>query len=471
MNSKKMRWLIIILVALLVLSIGGYLLVDAIMKKKEAAEAEEAASLILFDFDANSICRVDIAAKEGDFAMQLTADGQWELTETTYAYKFDLNTSYVTTICSYMSTLTAEKKFNVDMTKPENYGLADPVVLTCTDTAGKQYTLHVGNATATQEYFYVMVPGNDTVFGVPFDTGVLFTGDSSYLKSSYLLNCLDVDITEFEFERSGETIMDLEQRDNIWHMNAPLENVNVNSADVGSLLSSLTRLELDSYMELKTDSTDLSRYGLDMPGSRLRVKLTDGTEKVIHFSSPEFDNTYIYLYYEDTGEIASMTRGSSSFLSMQTAEVLSTKVLEQTLYTVSALEAQVDDVTFRMELDSLNGQYSYNGTDVDALGEDAVTMFEYLFATVANMEYESMDMEADVDVTKTPDAVFRYTLTDGSETALSLIAIDDTTYWAVVDGKYTGMVVRRRALSGSTGVLTYHEKMEDLLTDLQAMQS
>ncbi len=471
MNSKKMRWLILILIAVLALSIGGYLLVDALMKKKEAAEAEEAASLHLFSFDANSIQQLSLNAKEGDFVMQLSADGEWELTETTYTYQFDLNTAYVTTVCSYMSALTAEKKFNVDTGNLEPYGLADPVVLTCTDTAGRQYTLHVGNATATQEYFYVMVPGNDTVFGIAYDTGVLFTGDTAYLKNSYMLNCMDVNVTEFELTRGGETVVDLEQRDNLWHMNAPMENANVNSANVGSMLSNVTRLELDSYLELRSDSTDLSKYGLDDPYYTLRVKTVDDEEIVIHYSSPEFDGTYIYLLYESTGEIASMTKSAASFLAMDISEVLSSKVLEQNMAGVSALDVQVDDIEFRMEMDSANAQYVYNDVDIDALGDDAVTMFEYLYATVSNLTYESMDLDADVDLEKEPAIVFHYTLTDGSETELTLIAIDDTTYWAVVDGSYTGMIVRRRSISGNSGVLTYYEKMNDLLAELQEAQS
>ncbi len=471
MSIKKMRWLVLILVGLLILSIGGYLIVDAVVKKKEAAEAAEAASLILFEFDSASICEVSVDGKEGKFVMKLGANGEWFITETDYSYQFSLNSSYLNTVCSYMGALTAEKKFNVDMNKLDTYGLADPIVLTCTDTAGKSYTLHVGNATATQEHFYVMVPGNDTVFGIAYETGALLTADTNYLKNSYMLSFYDVEIAELGMYRTGKEPLEMQLQDGKWMMESPLKDANISNAEVNTMLTSITRIELATYLERKTDNTDLSRYGLEDPMYTFIVKNTEGETITIHFSSLEFDDSYVYLLYEETGEIASLLKNSAGFLNMDVSEFLVSKIHAQNIASVSAVEATVDDITFTMEMDQANGQYTYNSIDVDALGEEAVTMFGYLFDTMSNVEYDSMDLEADPDLEQEPAIRFCYTLTDGTQTELALIAIDDTTYWAVVDGKYTGMIVRRRAISGNSGVLTYYEKMNDLMAELQESDS
>ncbi len=470
MGSKKMRWLVLILIGVLVLSIAGYLAVDAVMKQKEAAEAEEAASLVLFNFDSNTIDTVTLQTKEGDFTMEMNEEGMWVLTETTYEYLFELNSSYVTTVCSYMSTLTAEKKFNADLNNLAAYGLEDPVVLTC--SAGEQqYTLYVGSPTATQENFYVMVPGNDTVFGISYEYGALFYGDTSYLKTPYMLNELDVDICGITLIRDGTTAFRLEQNDNIWNMEEPLPDANINHANVSSMISALVRLQLEAHLELRSESTDLSEYGLDEPAYTLIVDTNDGEQTKIMFSSFDFDSTYVYLLYEDTGEIVSMTKGNAGFLNTTIDEFLNSRVLELSLSDVAALDVTVDDIAFRMEMDNAGGQYAYNDIDIDELGEDAVSMFEMLFATISNIEFDSIDLEADVALEQEPAAAFCYTLTDGTQTQLSLIAIDDTTYWAVIDGEYTGMIVRRRALSSNSGVLTYYEKMTDLLAELQKSDS
>ncbi len=471
MSIKKMRWLVLILVGLLILSIGGYLIVDAVVRKKEAAEAAEAASLVLFDFDSASICEMTVDGKEGKFVMRLEPDGEWVITETDYSYTFSLNSSYLNTVCSYMGALTAEKKFNVDMNKLENYGLADPIVLTCTDTFGNAHTLYVGNATATQEHFYVMVPGNDTVFGIAYETGALLTADTNYLKNSYMLSYYDVDIAGFELYRTDETAFHMELQDGRWVMHSPLKDANINNADVNSMLTSITRIELTTYLERKTDATDLSCYGLDDPRYTFIVKNMEGEAITIHFSSLEFDESYVYLLYEETGEIASMLKNRAGFLNMQVSEFIDSKVHAQNIASVSAVEATVDDISFTMEMDQTNGQYTYNEMDVDALGEEAITMFGHLFDTMSNVEYDSMDLEAEPDLEQEPAIRFCYTLTDGTQTELALIAIDDTTYWAVVDGKYTGMIVRRRAISGNSGVLTYYEKMNDLMAELQESAS
>ena len=90
-------------------------------------------------------------------------------------------------------------------------------------------------------------------------------------------------------------------------------------------------------------------------------------------------------------------------------------------------------------------------------------MFNQLFLTVSNLTYDSLDIDAEIDENAEPTVMFRYTLMDGTETELSLVPVDDTFYQAFLNGEYTGKIVRRRALSGSAGVLTYHEKMIDLL--------
>ncbi len=469
MSSRKMKQLVIVMVILLVCAIGGYLIADAVIQKKEDAIAQEEASLHLFSFDPNAVNAVTLDAKQGFFRIE-TADSSWAVTETDYPHDFVLNTAYVNIVCSYMSELTALTKFDSSPEKLADYGLADPVVLTCYagDTA---YTLHVGNATPTQEYFYVKRPDQETVFGVKFDEGSLLTGDMAYLKSPYMLYYSDVDIAGISLERDGELIYDFDLGENSWNLTAPLAGAPVNSAQVNSLLTALARLEVEGFLGMVADGVDPAEYGLDKPYATLTVQGTDGSEVIIDFAPYDANDGIVHLLYRNEQEVASMAQGNLGFLNTELMELLQTKILPMDYFSVASLDVAVDDITFRMEMDAASGKQIFEGIDMTTLGTEGPTTFRSLYDTVANIAFEDLQPDADVDLTAEPAAVFHYTMADGTERELSLIAADDSLYYAIVDGEYTGMTVRRRSLSGSTGVLTFHERMMDLIADKQSNES
>jgi len=465
MSSKKLKRLVLIMIAVLAIAIAGYLIADGIISRKEKKLADEAASLHLFEFDSNSISQVTLDGKEGFFKFEVV-DSAWAITETDYPNPITLNSAYVSTVCSYMGNLTAATKFQVDTSKLADYGLADPVVLTCSD-GRTEYTLHVGNATPTQEYFYVMVPGNDTVYGVSFDYGSVLSGPVTLLKSPYMLNYSEVDIAEVSLERENKMVFDLVMKNDQWKMLAPMPEANIVSAEVDSLLTSLTRLQLDSYVGFTTNGFDLADYGLRNPYCTLKVKSTDNSETIIDFAKPDANNGISYLFFRNENEIASMATEHLNFLKVEMSEFINPRILTIPIETVSALDAAVDGISFRMEMDAAAGIQKFDGTDISTLDSNAASTFKMLYDSIANLEFETIDTNAQVDVTAEPAAVFRYTRTDGTETELSLIAIDDTMYWAVVDGEYTGMTVRRRAISGNTGVLNFHERMVDMIAEAE----
>lgn len=470
MSSKKMKQLVIAMAILLICAIGGYLIADAVIQKKEDAIAQEEASLHLFSFDPNAVDTVTFDAKQGFFRIE-AADSSWAVTETDYPHDFVLNTAYINIVCSYMSELTALTKFDSSPEKLADYGLAEPVVLTCY-AGNTAYTLHVGNATPTQEYFYVKLPDQETVFGVKFDQGSLFTGDMAYLKSPYMLHYSDVEIVGASLDRDGETVFDLSiGEDGFWQLDAPLQGAPINTAQVNSLMTALARLEVEGFLGMVADGVDPAKYGLNKPYATLTVQGIDGSELIIDFAPYDVNDGIVHLLYRNEQEVASMAQGNLGFLNTELMELLQTKILPMDYFSVSSLDVAVDDISFRMEMDAVSGKQIFEGIDMTTLGTDGPTTFRSLFDTVANLAFEELQPDADVDLTAEPAAVFHYTLADGTETELSLIETDDSLYYAIVDGEYTGMTVRRRSLSGSTGVLTFHERMMDLIADKQSNES
>lgn len=475
MSIKKIRILIIALVIVAAMTITAYIAIDKIKTNEEYQEWQETQSLNLFSFDSNNIEKVEIQNADGYFKIE-TVDTSWSVTDTDYKYEFELNAYYINSICSYMSSLTAEKKLSVSEQELDKYGFANPVVLTCYDTENTAYTLYIGDATATEEYYYAMLPNDSTVYELEFNTADVLHGGMAYLKSPYMLKYYDVNINEVILEHDSETVFSISNTSGAWEMLKPLDNAQVNSANINSFLTSLTRLQIESFVTIVEDGSELLEYHLDNPAYTLTVKANDNSETTtIDFAEFDKNDGSVYLVYEETGQIATMTINSVSFLQTQPSELLSDKIYSPNFADTSKLEVQVDDLKFTMtmnypEEDDENQEISYFLDDINISEQDdnIQALFQSLFQTVANITYESLDLESDTesDIANTkPTVIFNYTLLDGTEQEISLIPIDDTYYQAYINGEYSHKIIRRRALSNNTGILTYYEKITDALEE------
>lgn len=459
MSSKKILIAVIAMVVLLGAAIAGYAAVDHAKKQEENASSAEAASLNLFSFDDSMIDTVTIDNDEGHFKVTAQA-GQWTLAETDYQYDFTLNTYYITSVVSYMSNLTALEKFDIAPEQRSAYGLDQPTVVTCSQ-GGTDYTLYVGNASATEEYWYVMA--NDTVFGIDYSQGEVLRGGTQYLKTRYILSYLDANVTAVRLDREKTNVVDLVKEDGLWTMKQPQTRAMVNSATVGSMVTSLVRREVSSFETVATDSKTLAEYGLDKPAYTLTVSAGDDTT-VLLFAPTKGTGNGMYVLDQASGQISVMDEGSTGFLQLRPEELLSKKLIELTFTDARSLDVQVDDITFRMEMDAAAGMYKFDGKDLSGSSENIRSLFRNLYDTVGNLEWESMALEEQLPEAYVPDCIFCFTDADGKETELTLVrTADENLYWACLDGEYTGMLVRRRSLTGTTGVLNFYEKMTDAL--------
>ncbi|MDE7094502.1 MAG: DUF4340 domain-containing protein, partial [Oscillospiraceae bacterium] len=392
----------------------------------------------------------------------------WGVTETDYQYDFELNAYYINSICSYMSDLTALKKLSVPTENLNNYGFADPVVLTCYDSTNTAYTLYIGDATATEEYYYAMLPDDATVYELDFNTADVLHGGMAYLKSPYMLKYYDVNISDVILEHDSEIIFDISNTSGAWEMRKPINNAQVNSANINSFLTSLSRLEIESFVSMVEDGSDLIKYHLDNPAYTLTVKTKDGEITTIDFAEFDKNDGSVYLVYEETGQIATMAINSVSFLQTQPSELLSDRVYSPSFTDVNQLEVQVDDLLFTMTMNHEENTYFLDDIQISEQNSDIQNLFRSLFQTVSNMTYDSLDLETDISDIKSDTestVIFKYTMLDNTEQEISLIPINDTYYQAFINGEYSHKIVRRRALSNNTGVLTYYEKITDALEE------
>ncbi|MDE5768036.1 MAG: DUF4340 domain-containing protein [Oscillospiraceae bacterium] len=469
MSIKKIRALIIALVVLAALSITAYLAVDKIKTNEENQELLEAQSLNLFSFDSNAVNQVQIQNQDGNFTIRTTSTS-WEITESDYAQDFTLNAYYINSICSYMSDLTALKKLDIPAEELSNYGFSDPVTVTCLDTSNTAYTIYIGNPAATQEYYYAMRPDDPVVYEIDFTKGDVLRGGMTYLRSHKLLDCSDVEITSVKLERDSDVVFDFLREENTWKMLEPLPDAQVHSANINSYLTSVTRTEVENFIKVVENTNDLVEYHLDNPAFTLTVKTNAGETITIDFAPFDSNDKSVYLVIEESGQIAALSVNNTGFLQTQPAELLSDKVFSPNFEDVSRLDIQVDDLAFSMTMDHEAKSYLLNDLDLSEQEPSILNLYQSLFKTVSNISYDSLDLEnsdSETDPTQDPTVFFTYTMLDESVQKVSLIPMDDTYYQVYINDEYSHKIVRRRSLSGSTGVLTYYEKMTDALAELE----
>ena len=100
----------IIAIAVLLIAAGGSIAAFMGVKSKSDKETkkEEArlSDYVLFNFDANSINKVDVSCTDGDYTFEY-AEEEWSLTEYSDSY-FDTNQTAVQSIDTFMSYLQAK---------------------------------------------------------------------------------------------------------------------------------------------------------------------------------------------------------------------------------------------------------------------------------------------------------------------------------------------------------------------------
>ncbi len=437
--SKKLRIVLLVMLLLLAAVVTGYLLVDGSKRREERKAAEEQNALHMFQFDVNSVDTVEIQNEEGTFT--ITRDnGAWTLTDTSYAHEFLLSESYVNSVCSYMSTLTAKSRV-----LPEDavdYGFDKEITVTCS-IGNEHHTVYIGGLSALGDSYYAKLPEDDHVYCIDTKCGEAFRGGTALLKSPYMLNMYDVKINYIKLENGSDTVFECSKDESGWQMLAPLPYAAVDNAQMDSLLTVLTRMEVDEYPGY-AEEVDPADYGLDKIGHKLTIK-TDEQTLELDFADYDETDSMVYFLNPETGQITGIENAKANFLQTEVSEILSILLPVPVLGNMASLEVTSEQFNFTME----------QKDEEKLLDGEAVTdstKYESLYTAATTILVSEVDESGKADLPEDAEPVYtlHITKTDGTDTTLTLLPTEEEgILYAFEDGNYTGMKTEQRVLTSA----------------------
>jgi hypothetical protein len=224
----------------------------------------------------------------------------------------------------------------------------------------------------------------------------------------------------------------------------------------------------DNSTELSTDV--LKKYGLDNPKYEVEFKDKKGVESKCSFGNIyAVDNTKIYALYQ--GSVVFFTTESVAFIGDDTEEYMALEVNKETMYTVSNIDFTWQGETNHMTLDCTPGQdigsgiYTYNGKPVETYDEHK--LYQELFGSLVGIPIDRLDLENEYNVTNyTPILSVTFTHKDNSKVKVEYVPVSDAAdnlyFYTIIDGSYSGYIVRLRAFEVRKGIMETYPKIKEL---------
>lgn len=330
--SKRVRTLILSLVAVVVLVGALLLLLFVLPKKGDSSSSADSSdtSITVYDKTANSsgvtVSKMSIKNTNEQFTLSPNADGQ--LVVESYM-DLPINTSEIQTLSLDVLSLTATKKIADSADDPSLYGFDSPqAVIDATFSDGSSVTITMGSLSPLKEGYYTQVKGDNTVYLVGKSYGDEFvqsslkyigksvitapSADSSSTSDQAVVRSMNLYGTvraskPFAFREHQDT--DRSDLDNFDYVITSPYVTGLNS-DTMSTVTSTTSLTAADVVKAHPAAADLKTYGLDNPYSvcemTLAVQSTSTDSSSSGSSTASSSSSKVKTYYNDAKHIVKL---------------------------------------------------------------------------------------------------------------------------------------------------------------------
>lgn len=457
---KKLLIGIISLVVLAAASITAFIIVKNKQDKIAEESAELAADYALFTFDSDSINKVTFDFGDGIYVAEFSEEREWELTSTD---EFFANHSYVQNVCSYMSTLTAEKDYGeADDEKKALYGLENPVTVTASD--GKnEYTVYVGDPSPTGELYYIMTNNRSKIYSIDSLYGSVLKTSRTMLKDTALLPYKDNEIAEIKLIRDGKTAYELKLNEETgqWALPDDYKHLTTDVTNITSMINVLTRADAQNFFEEQLQ--DYSAYGFDDPVAELIVTGKDGSTRKLLFSY--FGNnteTYTHVLFTESGQVATFYTIDVDFIEYTPATFISEYICNISISNITGFDYTYNGKTDEFRIDS-EGIIDVNNLSVSGFGSEAAAEFTNLYNSLMYLKFESVDISIKPEYSEPILSINYHLNNDKGDRLLEFIEADSDSCYVFIDGTFTGALISKSSITGKNTAPYFYEKLMDII--------
>lgn len=347
-----------------------------------------------------------------------------------------------------LTRLVSRKKIEEAPQNLELYGLDAPV---CTVEAlyqdGSRHRLQIGSRSPLEDGYFGMLDEDPAVY-------LLLTYDvESFLKRLYdyrsysLFHTLGED-AEYYALTVRELLIDLGDAQRL-HLFRPADGANgeVHSIQIDEpvavagdeyafyqkVISPLFSLNSAKLVLVEDSPADLARYGLDAPSTLLLRD--DGGETRLLIGSEREGRTY--LMREGVPAVLSVKTGALAFLGLDYSQIMDRLVW---LYAINQVHSLTITRAGRTDVLEVQGGKSFllNGAAVDEEKGRAI------YRSAISLMYE--DRAAETAAYGQPECTLTLTMLDGTQTSLSLYALNERQLEVARDGATTGFYINKSGL-------------------------
>ncbi len=449
-----MKKAIIAIVALLAaagVSIGAFLAVKSKSETETKQEEVMKNDLILFEFDADTINKVDISCSDGDYTFE-HAEDEWNLTQYSDSY-FDTNQTKLQGIVTFMASLEAKESYGelTDESKAE-YGLDNPYIVTVSGNS-RSYTLYLGNQSPTGDVYYSYIDTRNTVYAIPTSIISNIISTRLELKNSDFIPYKTNEIVGLQLERDGEEIysLELDTENNQWKLPDKYEMLSVDQTKVSSLLAVISRLTAE--LMLPEDENDITTYGFDEPIAEFTVKAADGTSKTLLFSKyGQNSQTYTYVYNQEAKQVETFYSGDLDFIEKTPIDFALKKIECANLHSTSEFEIISDELNVEFTLNANEGWAKYKDNDIDLKNANVLSYFENFFDSFAYIALDGIDVDNN-PVLENPVFTSKFTDINGKSTQVDFVETENgESCYVFVNDEYTGTFTSTEFIKGDDSV-------------------
>ncbi len=449
---KRIRIAVIAMLVIIAASVGLYFAASHVKTKNDNKAAQEEDKLTIFSFDENASTNLSIHNESGNYEMTFTQADGWTMVNDV---NFEVNSNTAVNICTAMASLKAERI--IEDTDTAKYGFGANMIDLTVTANGTDYTLHVGDPTPTNEYFYVMKEGSDSIYLIDYTTGMTLCATKDALKSLYIADYNSSDVNHFALWKGSETdenilfSMNMDENGK-WYMDKPYKDDTVYSSDVSTFVNDAIRDKVYKFVAENCPESDYAKYGFDKPQYVFEISAGDKYTKVI-FGNYINNDTEMYGLFTENGQVVTFEKGTVTILGYDTADMMNKYVYSQKLSDISSVKLTTPDGSCELGIDSENSKYTFNGTEISSDDNETGEIYMALIDSFNKVYFESIDKDAVPE--GDPEITVEYTLTDGTDVKLEYIPVpgeDSNKYWAVKDGEYTGFIIRKKVIANITSV-------------------